>query len=125
MADKAWKQAERKVADYFCTRRNPLSGGNSGHSRSDTLEPFLFIETKKRAKHAAVSLLDQTRTMAKKEIAPDGKPKKPVVALVENNRPGFYILIHSKDLDEVIGRSKTIREKILDIATNLFNGETD
>lgn len=46
MSEKAWKKVERRVAAYFGTVRNPLSGGNARHSRSDSLSTTLFIEVK-------------------------------------------------------------------------------
>lgn len=48
MTDKAWKAAERSVARKLGTRRTPLSGGNSAHTRSDTLHHELFVEVKLR-----------------------------------------------------------------------------
>jgi len=41
-----WKKVERRVAEFMSTVRTPLSGGNSGHTRSDTRHPSLFIEIK-------------------------------------------------------------------------------
>jgi len=95
MADKAWKARERSVAASFGSERTPLSGGNGKQTRSDTLHPRLFIENKLRVKHSAVTLWDETATMAKKE------KKIPVVALCEKNRPGFFILVHSSNLQAV------------------------
>lgn len=92
MADKTWKAAERRVANYFNTERTPLSGGNGKQTRSDTLHETLFIECKHRQKHSAVTLWDETKKLAAKE------DKTPVVCLVEKNRPGFWLLIHSDDL---------------------------
>lgn len=46
MPDRAWKRDERRVAHYLGTFRTPLSGGNSRHTRSDTLHPLLFVEVK-------------------------------------------------------------------------------
>lgn len=91
MADKAWKAFERRVARFFKTERNALSGGNSKVTRSDTLHPKLFIECKQRQKFAAVSLWDETKQLANKE------GKTPVVCLSEKNRSGFWILVHSDD----------------------------
>lgn len=48
MTDKAWKAAERSVARKLGTRRTPLTGGNSAHTRSDTLHHELFVEVKLR-----------------------------------------------------------------------------
>jgi len=92
MADKTWKQFERRVAEFFHGRRNPLSGGNSGNgTRADVIHDRLFIECKCREKFAVVSLWDQTKQLADKE------KKTPVVCLHENGRKGFFILIHSDD----------------------------
>jgi len=95
MSDKAWKQFERRVAAFFKTERNALSGGNSKLTRSDTLHPELFIECKQRKRFAAVRLWDDTKRLADKEN------KTPVVCLSERNRPGFWILVHSDDLTKL------------------------
>ncbi len=92
MSDKAWKQFERRVARFFKTERNALSGGNSKLTRSDTLHPELFIECKQRKRFAAVSLWDATKRLADKEN------KTPVICLSEKGRPGFWIVVHSDDL---------------------------
>ena len=98
MNKNTWKQGERRVCRYFGLERVPLSGGNSGHTRADCYDPIrnddnrLFIEIKHRQKHTAVSLWDKTKELATKE------GKTPVVCLVEKNRPGFWILVHSEDL---------------------------
>ena len=95
MADKAWKALERRIARFFGTERTALSGGNSKGTRSDTLHPDLFIEAKQRKKHTAITLWNDTRELALVE------KKIPVVCLAEKHRPGFWILIHSDDLDDV------------------------
>lgn len=95
MADKAWKQFERRVAAFFQTTRNALSGGNSKLTRSDSLHATLFIECKQRKKHSAVSLWDETKNLASAE------KKIPVVVLSEKNRQGFWVLVHSTDLKAV------------------------
>lgn len=95
MISKTWKSIERKVASYFGSKRTPLSGGNSGHSRSDSLHPTLFIETKYRAVHSAVTLWRKTAILAAKE------KKMPVVALAEKGSRGFWLVIHSEDLHAV------------------------
>ena len=43
MSDKAWKQRERKVADFFGGQRTPLSGGNGKITRADVIHDKLFI----------------------------------------------------------------------------------
>jgi len=92
MSSKNWKNIERKVARFFGAERNPLSGGNGKHTRSDSLHDELFIETKYRVSHSAVTLWKKTKEMAKKE------KKIPVVCLAEKNQNGFWILCHSDDL---------------------------
>ena len=95
MADKAWKQRERQVAAYFGGERNALSGGNSKVTRADVVHPHLFIECKLRKKHSVVSLWDDTKAIAKQE------GKTPVIALCEKGRAGFWIMVHSDDLEKL------------------------
>ncbi|HIA60659.1 MAG: hypothetical protein MK015_03655 [Alphaproteobacteria bacterium] len=95
MPDKAWKKRERDVAGYFNGIRTSLSGGNSKVTRADVIHDSLFIECKLRAKHTVISLWDDTAKLAKLE------GKTPVIALCEKNRPGFWIMVHSSDLDEL------------------------
>ena len=90
---------------YFGSDRTPLSGGNGGVTRSDTLHDTLFIEHKHHKKHSVISLYDETKEMALKE------EKIPVVTLSEKGRPGFYIVVHSDDLTAVANqRLKTKKE---------------
>ena len=86
-----WKQRERDVGRFFGGQRNPLSGGNSRHTRADVIHSELFVEIKLRKRHTAVALWDQVKALADKE------GKTPVVCLCEKNRPGFWILVHSED----------------------------
>ena len=95
MPDKAWKKRERNVAGYFNGKRTSLSGRNSKVTRADVIHDSLFIECKLRAKHTVVSLWDDTAKLAKLE------GKTPVIALCEKTRPGFWIMVHSSDLDEL------------------------
>lgn len=106
---KTWKAIERRVAAMFCVERTPLSGGNSKMTRSDTLSPYLFVENKYRETHTAVSLFKKTAELAKKEIAPDGEPKIPVVSLVEKGQSGSYFLVHSDDLAQLVIRTSFFR----------------
>ena len=93
--DKAWKRDERRVAAAFGARRNPLSGAGSGVTGSDTRHPELFIEQKRRKRHAVVALWDQVAERAAEE------GKVPVVTLTEHGRHGFWAVIHSRDLRRV------------------------
>lgn len=95
MSDKTWKAFERRVAAYFATQRNALSGGNAKLTRSDTLHPALFIECKQRQQHSAVTLWDETKALA------DAEQKLPVVALSEKGRPGFWLVLHSDHLAQL------------------------
>ena len=96
MPDKTWKKAERRVAGFFGSTRNPLSGSNSKHSQSDTLHPDLYIEIKYRKTHTTRTLWEDTQTKAKQE------GKIPICALVESRRHGFLFVIHSDDLNRFI-----------------------
>lgn len=91
-----WKATERRLATFFNTRRTPLSGGNSGHTRSDTLSPHIFLESKSSKKSAIWTLYKKTRPLAKAE----GKPCVLVHHL--DSHEGFLITFHSNDLQEVI-----------------------
>ena len=95
MPDKAWKKRERDVAGPFKRMRTPLTGGNGKVTRADVIHDSLFIECKLRAKHTVVSLWDETAKLAKEE------GKTPVIALCEKNIPGFWVMVHSSDLDKL------------------------
>ena len=95
MPDKAWKRREREVACFFNGKRTPLSGGHGKITRADVIHNELFIECKLRAKHTVVTLWDDTAKLAKKEN------KIPVLALCEKNRPGFWVMVHSSDLEKL------------------------
>jgi hypothetical protein len=95
MPNKAWKNRERDVANYFNGKRTPLSGGHGKVTRADVIHEDLFIECKLRAKHTVISLWDDTAKLAKEE------GKTPVIALCEKNRPGFWVMVHSSDLNKL------------------------
>jgi len=90
-----WKSIERRIAKFFGTTRNPLSGMNSKHTGSDSLHERLFIEVKARQKHTVITLYDDTAVKAKKE------KKIPVICLAEKGRPGFWVVVKSEHLQEV------------------------
>jgi hypothetical protein len=98
MSDKAWKQAERRIASFFGTVRAVLSGSSNRDDKgcSDSVHEALFIEAKYREKHQVRTLHDRTKALAAKE------KKLPVVALVDKSRPGFLICIHSDDFVGVV-----------------------
>lgn len=103
MGNPAWKKRERQVADYFGCRRTPLSGGSSGHTRADIIHDSLFVEHKHRAKHAILSVWQETKALAKKE------GKLPVVTVSEKGRKGFWVLCHSDDLTAVANQRELAR----------------
>lgn len=91
-----WKGFERVVADFFGTRRVPLSGSNSGHNtNSDSMHKDLYIECKLRNKLSIWQLFDDTENKAKVE------KKVPVVALKQKGERGFLLVIRPEDLEKV------------------------
>jgi len=99
MGDTAWKERERQVARWFGAERVVGSGCDAKYGRtsaSDSTHGRLFIETKHRVKHTAVTLWDSVQVKARQE------GKTPVVALAERGRPGFWLVIHCKDAEAVL-----------------------
>lgn len=90
--NKLWKQVERRVANFFHTQRNPLSGAGAKHSSSDTLHPRLYIEIKHRKQLSVWSLYKEVTKLAKKEN------KIPVLVQHEKGMEGFLITVHSSNL---------------------------
>ena len=102
---KTWKNIERKIASFFGSERTPLSGGNSKITRSDSLHDLLFIETKYRVRHSAVTLWRDTKGKA------DVENKIPVVCLSEKGKQGFWVMCHSGDLT-AIANQRLIARKV-------------
>jgi len=100
-----WKSRERQIAARFGSKRTPLSGGNSGHSRSDSLHKSLFIEAKHRKKHTVISLWEATKILAEKES------KVPVIALTQHGKQGFWIMCHVDDLQRVAEEERLASER--------------
>lgn len=91
-----WKSFERTVADFFDTRRVPLSGSNSGHgTNSDSLHPQLYIECKLRNKIALWQLFSDTENKAKVE------GKIPIVAIKQKGAKGYLLIIRPDDLKNI------------------------
>lgn len=92
----SWKGFERTVANYFGTRRVPLSGSNSGHgTNSDSLHPKLYIECKVRSKIALWQLFVDTEKKAKVEN------KIPVVAIKQKGEKGYLLVMRPEDLEKI------------------------
>ena len=106
---KTWKQRERQVGIYWglpsAHSRTPLSGGNSGITRSDTLHPVIFAEHKHRKRNAWVSLWDKVKSLAANE------DKIPVLTMSVKGRPGFWIMCHSSDLIELANQRIVARRE--------------
>lgn len=95
MPTHTWKNRERQVCKDFGTTRNPLSGGNSKHTRSDSLHEDLFIEHKHRKSNATITLYDQTAYLA------TGEGKVPVVTLSQHGRKGYLVVCAPQDLQKI------------------------
>ena len=92
----SWKSFERLVANFFHTKRVPLSGSNSGHNtNSDSLHPKLYIECKVRNKFSLWQLFLDTEQKAKVE------KKLPVVAIKQKGEKGYLLVIRPEDLEKI------------------------
>ena len=89
-----WKRLELRVSKLFGTNRAPLSGGNSRHTRSDSLHDDLFISCKYSQKSALHSLYDEENPKAIKE------DKIPVLCTMRARAKQFMVSIASTDLEE-------------------------
>lgn len=91
-----WKGFERAVANFFSTKRVPLSGSNSGHNtNSDSLHPKMYIECKVRQKMSVWQLFTDTADKAKNEH------KIPVVALKQKGERGYLLVLRAEDLQKI------------------------
>ena len=92
----SWKSFERLVANFFHTKRVPLSGSNSGHNtNSDSLHPKLYIECEVRNKFSLWQLFLDTEQKAKVE------KKLPVVAIKQKGEKGYLLVIRPEDLEKI------------------------
>lgn len=102
-----WKGFERVVAQFFGTRRVPLSGSNSGHNtNSDSLHDKLYIECKVRDKFSLWTIFKDTEAKAKEER------KVPIVAIKQKSEKGFLLLIRPEDLEKIT----EIRKQVLELS---------
>lgn len=100
-----WKGFERTVAEFFGTKRVPLSGSNSGHNtNSDSLHPSLYIECKVRGKISLWSLFEDTENKAKVE------KKFPIVAIKEKGKKGYLLLIRPENLVDIAEVKKSVNK---------------
>ena len=96
MVDKPWKQAERRTAEFFRTKRVPLSGSNSGHGTSaDMLHEKLYCEIKQGKGWLKLgNLFKKTIDFAKKEN------KIPVVSIHPKACPELLVF-RKKDVESL------------------------
>lgn len=104
MPDKAWKAAERRIAKFLGVERNALSGGNSKVTRSDTLHPEIYLESKWSARSSLWTLWKDTKKKAQAE------GKIPVVCQFLKSHEGAILSIHIKDLLMVLEIIKRAHE---------------
>ena len=90
-----WKSGERRIAELFGTKRTPLSGGNSRHTRSDSLHKELFIEVKHSKKYPKEVLVNKTFKEAKSEA------KIPLLVFLKLNNSEPLILCKLKDIKKI------------------------
>lgn len=102
-----WKQMEREVAEFFGTKRVPLSGSNSGHNtNSDSLHPELYIECKVRQKVWLHTLFNDTEKKAKNEN------KIPIVAIRQKGQKGYLLCLKPEYLQKIVEiQKKYFRDK--------------
>jgi hypothetical protein len=76
MGDKAWKQEERRVAEYFGLRRRPLSGNSrAGLGAGDLMNldgtrPSILVEVKSWKRMPLIKHLEKTRAESEQEGVP-------------------------------------------------------
>ena len=87
MSDKSWKALERKVAKALNSKRNPLSGGSSKHTRGDVIHETLYIEIKHRARFSILVLYRQVAALGKSEN------RIPVLVIKEKGKKGEVAVI--------------------------------
>ena len=97
---RAWQKFEQRVARFFGSERNPLSGSGAGLTASDTKHPALFIEAKLRVKSPVHRLFAKTEQEAKKEH------KTPLLALQEKNHAGWLLVCRPEDIHTLSSYAK-------------------
>jgi len=92
-----WKFAEDRLAEFFNTKRRPLSGGNQGEGRRDDgMHDVLFLESKYGKYIPLFNLYRDTKEKARKE------GRIPVIGLQEKGKHGILICVHSNDFEDVV-----------------------
>jgi len=91
-----WKAFERRVAGFWGSVRNALSGGNSKLTRSDSIHPRLFISCKHGIRSAFWTLYKEELPKAEAE------DKTVVLALGNKNHDGHLIAFHCDAMPIVV-----------------------
>ena len=104
MPKPTWKAVETQIARFFGAERNPLSGQNSRHTKSDSLHKFLYIETKYGKK--IPKFFNKTWQEAKANAELENKT--PIVCLKNKGQKGFFILVHSDDFNKILTEKELI-----------------
>lgn len=89
VADKTWKQAERRVAALFGSRRRTGSGSDYRTGADDIIHDRLHIEVKYRQKHGVFSWWREILDAVKKEKT----NKRPVLILSEKGSPVLLAVV--------------------------------
>jgi len=95
MHSSTWKEGERRIARIFNTNRTPLSGGNSRHTRSDTLHKELFIEVKHRKVVPGEGTMKIIEQLAKEEN------KIPLCVFIKKGSSEPLLLCKLKDIKKI------------------------
>jgi hypothetical protein len=95
---RTWQIAEGRAPERFGSKRQVFSGSSrrDDATYSDSTHPTLFVESKLRARHTTRVLHDQAKRRAAREH------KTPVLCLLDKNRPGCLVVLHSGDLADVL-----------------------
>lgn len=95
MHRRTWKKSEQRLAEFFGTKRTPLSGKSSRHTSSDTLNDNIFIEHKLRKKMPFKTLMEKTEKLAA------GEGKIPLVVVREKGSHRWMAFLNLKDIPKV------------------------
>ena len=104
MPDKTWKARERKGAKLLGTTRNPLSGGGRSIGGQDSQHPAVWVESKYRVSHTAISVwkeAEKARTESIKQGATPEAVSRTIVLLSQRSTPGDFLLLRLQDFPEI------------------------
>jgi hypothetical protein len=108
-----WKFAEDRLAALFNTKRRPLSGSLSFHSKSffrgqkkergdDGLHERIWLESKYGAQSPLVNYAWDLYDKSQAQCTAETKDKLyPVIGLQKSSRQGILICVHSKHLEKL------------------------